>query len=179
MYAVGRRARTVATVPDMGRRRALICAQGRSRGSLAAARSLSESGWEVGIGAPDGASVIGASRHFVRRHTVPRPRGDASEFVAGVVQAVAEGGYDVVFGGGDDWVAALAAYRAQVPAVVAHPPSSVVQSSLDKAGLTTRARAVGLMPPSTQAVDDIDVDLVRWDGPVMVKCRAHWEPGQT
>lgn len=159
------------------RRRALICAQGRSRGSLAAARSLSESGWEVGIGAPDGASVIGACRHFTHRHTVPRPRGDASAFVSGVAQAVAEGGYDVAFGGGDDWVAALAAYRDRVPAAVAHPASSVVQHSLDKARLATVAGAVGLMPPCTVAADDLDA--ARWDGPVMVKCRAHWAPGQT
>lgn len=110
---------------------ALIVTVGRARGALAAARSLDRAGWTVGVGTPDGGGMVGASRACSRRHLVPRPRGDGSDFVAGVQRAVAAGGYDVVFGGGDDWMAALSTYRERIPAAVAHPPSQVVEQALD------------------------------------------------
>jgi predicted ATP-grasp superfamily ATP-dependent carboligase len=120
--------------------------------------------------------MVTASRWCRRTHLVPRPRGDAEAFVAGVRRAVEEGGYDVVFGGSDDWVAALATYRDQIPAQVAHPAADTVAAALDKLELTRRAAAVGLAAPRTQ-VATVEA-LARWEGPVVVKCRAHWHPGQ-
>lgn len=106
------------------RRRALIASTGRDRGALAAARSLQRSGWFVGVGTPEGGGMVGASRTCEATHVVPRPRGDMGAFVDGVREAVQHGAYQVVFGGGDDWMAALSAYRDQIPAVVAHRTSS-------------------------------------------------------
>ena len=154
---------------------ALIVTAGRARGALAAVRALSEAGWTVGVGTPDGGGMVGTSRACTRAHRVPRPRGDGRPFVSGLRQALADGGYDVVFGGGDDWMAALATYRDEIPAAVAHPAADVVAAGMDKVGLTERARAVGLRAPRTAPATDAVLDA--WQGPV-VKCRAHWVPGQ-
>lgn len=149
---------------------------GRARGSLAGVRALHEAGWLVGVGTPTGDDMVTASRWCDRRHVVARPRGDAEGFVTGVRRAVEEGGYDVVIGGADDWMAALATYQPRVPARIPHPPADVVSAALDKAELATRAAEVGLSAPRTLAANDGAV--AGWTGPVVVKCRAHWRPGQ-
>lgn len=157
-------------------RRALIVTLGRARGALAALRALSQAGWVVGVGAPAGEGLVMASRWCAQRHVVPRPRGNAEGFITGVRRAVADGGYDVVFGAADDWMAALSTYRKELDARVAHPPQHVVFSALDKVRLADRAAGAGLAAPQTEvATDDA---LTAWEGPVMVKCRAHWSPGQ-
>ncbi|WNB85826.1 hypothetical protein [Cellulomonas sp. ATA003] len=146
-------------------------------GALSPARALHAAGWFVGIGTPDGGGMPGASRACDARHVVARPRGDSAEFIAGVRAAVTAGGYDVVFGGGDDWMAALATYRDALGTRVAHPPADVAQAALDKVTLAGLADEVGLAAPHTRAATD-EV-LAAWDGPAVVKCRAHWSPGQT
>ncbi|MDQ3358112.1 MAG: ATP-grasp domain-containing protein [Actinomycetota bacterium] len=159
------------------RRRALIAGTGRDRGALAGARSLQRSGWFVGVGTPEGGGMVGASRTCEATHVVPRPRGDMTAFVDGVREAVQHGDYQVVFGGGDDWMAALSAYRDQIPAAVAHPDFEVVRAALDKVELTDQARRAGIAAPHTEPATPWALD--RWQGPVVVKCRAHWSPHQT
>ncbi|NJC24037.1 putative ATP-grasp superfamily ATP-dependent carboligase [Arthrobacter pigmenti] len=157
--------------------RALIVSTARDRGALAAARSLRQDGWVVGVGTPEGKGMLCTSRAVSFSHVVPRPRGDAAEFVKGVQRAVQAGGYDVVFGGGDDWMAALATYRDHIPTPVAHPSAEAVQRALDKVTLAESAAHVGLAAPLTiPATPDAIAD---WEGPVVVKSRAHWCPGQT
>lgn len=147
----------------------------RDRGALAAVRALHRAGWQVGVGTPDGGGMIAASRACGRDHHVPRPRGDIGEFASAVQAAVAQGGYDVVFGSGDDRMAALATCAKTVPAAVVHPPADVALAALDKAGLAERAVAAGLPGPRTELATDAVLDA--WTGPVVVKCRSHWEPG--
>ncbi|WP_153397456.1 ATP-grasp domain-containing protein [Ornithinicoccus halotolerans] len=159
------------------RRRVLVVSTGRDRGALAGVRALARAGWQVGVGTPDGSGMLAASNAVSATHVVPKPRRDGSAFVAGVVEAVRAGRYDVVFGGGDDWMAALAAYRDQVPVPVAHPPYPVVRTALDKVALGQQAGLAGLASPRT--VPASCRALVGWEGPVVVKCRAHWSPGQT
>lgn len=158
-------------------RRALIVSTGRDRGALAAARSLHASGWVVGVGTPDGGGMVGSSRACSARYVVPRPRHDGAAFVEGVASAVEAGGYDVVFGGADDWMAALSAYRDSIPTLVAHPPHDVVSGALDRANLAECARRAGLDAPHTELATD--EALARWRGPMVVKSRAHWFHGQT
>jgi predicted ATP-grasp superfamily ATP-dependent carboligase len=158
-------------------RRALVVSTGRDRGALAGARALRRSGWSVGVGTPTGTGMVPASRACAHTHVVPRPRGDGGAFVSGVRDAVAEGGYDVVFGGGDDWMAALSAYRDQIPARVAHPDYAAVQTALDKVALAECATRVGLAAPHTEVATD--AALATWQGPVVVKCRTHWAPDQS
>ncbi|WP_253904236.1 ATP-grasp domain-containing protein [Arthrobacter sp. Br18] len=158
-------------------RKALIVSTGRDRGALAAARSLRRDGWYVGVGTPDSGGMLAASRACDARHLVPRARHDGAGFVAGVREAVEAGGYDVVFGGGDDWMAALAAYRSQIPTLVAHPESDVVEAALDKVRLAYSAAKVGLAAPVTKPATE--QAMREWQGPVVVKCREHWSPGQT
>jgi predicted ATP-grasp superfamily ATP-dependent carboligase len=156
--------------------RALIVCTGRDRGALAGARALHDAGWSVGAGTPTGSGMVTASRAVSASHLVPRPRGDGRAFVTGVRAAVADGAYDVVLGGGDDWMAGLSAYRDEIPTAVAHPPFEAVRSALDKVDLADAAHAVGLGAPHTVAATD---DALReWAGPVVVKCRTHWSPGQ-
>ena len=156
--------------------RALIVTVGRARGSLAAVRALSRAGWSVGVGTPDGKGMVAASRCCHHRHIVPRPRGRGEGFIAGVQRAVRDVGYDVVFGGADDWMAALATYRDRIPTRVAHPVANIVTAALDKLELGKRAASVGLIGPRTApATEKV---LAAWDGPIVVKCRSHWHPGQ-
>lgn len=96
--------------------------------------------------------------------------------MAATRDAVVEGRYDVVFGGGDDTVAALATYRDRIPAVIAHPAVEIVMAALDKTELARRGEAAGFAVPRTELVTDAVRRL--WDGPVIVKCRSHWQPGQ-
>ncbi|WP_253905186.1 ATP-grasp domain-containing protein [Arthrobacter sp. H14] len=162
---------------QMGKRRALIVSTARDRGALAAARALNQSGWTVGVGMPDAPGMLGSSRACTARHPVPRPRGDGIAFVDGVRKAVTAGAYDVVFGGGDDWMAALSTYRNDIPARVAHPRSGVVEAALDKVNLAEAAFDAGLAAPYTATATE--QALAGWAGPVVVKCRAHWSQGQT
>lgn len=149
---------------------------GRARGALAAVRALHAAGWTVGVGTPDGGGMVGTSRACARRHTVPRPRGGGQAFLRAVRQAVDEGRYDLVLGGGDDWMAALSHFADQVGTRVAHPPPAVVARALDKAELVEVARAAGFAAPRT--VPATQAALRSWQGPVVVKCRSHWTPGQ-
>ncbi len=158
-------------------RRALIVSTGRDRGALAAVRSLRQSGWSVGVGTPDGGGMLGSSHACDARHVVPRPRGTGVPFVEGVNRAAVAGSYDVVFGGGDDWMAALSTYRSSIPASIAHPDSAVVHAALVKMGLAKRALKSGLAAPHTETATE--QTMAAWRGPVVVKCRAHWSDGQT
>lgn len=159
------------------KRRVLIVSTGRDRGALTGARALGRAGWHVGIGTPIGGGMPGASRESSVHHFVPKPRGDDSAFLHGVQAAIEEGSYDIVFGGGDDWMAALSAYKDQIPAVVAHPDKNAVDAGLDKVVLAEASAAVGLAAPYT--VTATPEELTDWQGPVVVKCRAHWSQGQT
>ncbi|MGY2076841.1 MULTISPECIES: ATP-grasp domain-containing protein [unclassified Blastococcus] len=160
-------------MPSAGR--ALVLTSSRDRGALAAVRALDRAGWHVGVGSPDAGGMVAASRSSRRTHHVPRPRGHMDDFVAAVRRAVAGGGYDVVFGSGDDWMAALAVSAGSVPAVVVHPPAEVALAALDKAELAQRATDAGLPSPRTELATP--AALAGWTGPVVVKCRAHWQPG--
>lgn len=119
--------------------------------------------------------MVAASNACRARHEVPRPRGDAADFVAAVRRAIGDGGYDIVFGGADDWMAALAAARDELPTAVASPSRATVDAALDKLGLTRRAAAVGLASPVTVLATADTV--ASWTGPVVVKCRSHWFAG--
>ena len=158
-------------------RRALIVSTGRDRGALTAARALGRAGWTVGIGTPVGGGLPGASRYSTASHVVPKPLGDDSAFVAGVREAVGAGSYHIVFGGGDDWTAALATHRDRFDTRVAHPSAAAVRTALDKVALARRALAAGLAAPHTE--EATGPALAAWRGPVVVKCRSHWSPGQT
>ncbi|MHA7141112.1 ATP-grasp domain-containing protein [Arthrobacter sp. Sr33] len=157
--------------------RALVISTSRDRGALAAVRSLRQSGWVVGVGTPDGGGMLGASVACSARHVVPRPRLDGAAFIEGVRRAVALGSYDIVFGGGDDWMAALATYRDDIPTRVAHPPADVVNAALNKVELSALAHQIGLSAPRTVQASDEAIE--QWQGPVVVKCLTHWAHGQT
>lgn len=162
--------------PAAIRPRVLIVSTGRDRGALAAARAFHTAGWFVGVGTPEGGGVLGSSTACDVTYRVPRPRHDGVAFIDGV-NAAARDGFDVVFGGGDDWMAALSAYRRELHLHVAHPAFDVVETVLDKVRLGEYAAKVGFAVPRTDVATD--EALAAWSGPLIVKCREHWAPQQT
>jgi predicted ATP-grasp superfamily ATP-dependent carboligase len=154
--------------------RALVVEQGFSRGALAAVRALAQAGWRVGVGSPDGRGLAAASRACARRHRVPAAHQDQPAFLAAVARAVAEGGYEVVFGAGEAEVLTLSEHRYAVPAVVPHAAHHRVLDALDKARLAEAAVAAGFRVPRSLAPDSL-TDESR---PVVVKARLHARPGQ-
>lgn len=154
----------------------LIVTVGRARGALTAVRELGRAGWTVGVGTPNGAGMVAASRWCEHRHVVPRPRGDGEAFVGAVGRAVESVGYDLVVGGSDDFVAALAAHAEAIPCLVGHPSSEVIDRAFDKLEVAGVAAGLGFDVP--RAVVATDEETEAWNGPVVVKCRSHWSPGQ-
>jgi predicted ATP-grasp superfamily ATP-dependent carboligase len=152
----------------------LVVEQGFSRGALAAVRALAQAGWQVGVGAPDGRGLASSSRACARRHPVPAAHEGQPAFLAAVARAVADGGYEVVFGAGEAEVLTLSEHRSAVPAVVPHADHQLVLGALDKARLTEAAVAVGLQVPRSLAPDSLS-DETR---PVVVKARMHAQPVQ-
>lgn len=162
-----------STVPGA----ALILAHVRDRGALTAARALRAAGWSVDAGSPRrNGGLLGASRSVGTVHVVPRPTGDQDAFVAAVEAAHRVGRYDVIFGSGDDWMAATSHLRDRLPMPVAHPAPAVVATALDKLELGRLASAAGLAAPTTRPSS---VSLVGTTSlPVVVKNRWHWVPGR-
>lgn len=154
--------------------RALVVEQGFSRGTLTAVRALSAAGWRVGVGTPRGTGLASSSRYCLGRHVVPAAHENADLFVAAVAQAVRDGGYEVVFGGGEAEVLALSEHRSAIAAVIPHAGHDIVLSALDKARLASAAAAVGIAVPVTLQLSS----GIAGHQPVVVKARLHARPGQ-
>ncbi|WP_181010048.1 hypothetical protein [Ornithinimicrobium sufpigmenti] len=156
----------------------LVLAHVRDRGALTAARALRAAGWRVDAGSPraDG-GLLGASRAVGTVHVVPRPTEDKDAFVSAVEQAHRLGGYDVVFGSGDDWMAATSYLQDRLPVRVAHPPPDVVARALDKLELARLAADVGLAAPWTASAEPVSIEETPL--PVVVKNRWHWVPDRS
>lgn len=158
----------------------LLLAHVRDRGAVTAARALRRAGWHVDAGVPrsDG-GLLGASRAVTTVHVVPRPNGDKEAFVAALERANAHraGGYDVVFGSGDDWMAATSFLQDRLPMRVAHPGPAVVAQALDKLELSRLAAESGLAAPTTRPATPAAVESSAL--PVVVKNRWHWAPDRT
>ncbi len=161
--------RTGASGPDV--RRALIVHSGGVH-VLAAARSLSAAGWEVGVAASHGRPTY--SRAVRRDHEVPPPEADPDAFVAALARLVAEHGYDVVFGADDIEVLLVSARRDEIGCVVPYGEHTDVVAAVDKLALVEAAQRVGLAAPRTVAATAEALEMV--DGPVVVKARLHWDP---
>lgn len=155
--------------------RVLILSAGDGHAALAAARALVASGHEVGVGGTGGGPW--ASRAVSRRHDVPPPEQGRDEFLRALGSAVAAGGYDVVFGAGDDWMAALALWREELDVVVGHPRARAVLASLDKYAIAEFGREAGLCVPRTVLARPGASEP--WPDGGVVKSRRHWVPGRS
>jgi len=155
--------------------RALVVEQGFSRGTLTAVRALSAAGWQVGVGTSRGRGLASSSRHCARRHVVPAAHENPTGFVAAVAEAVGQGGYEVVFGGGEAEVLALSEHRSAIPAVVPHAPHDAVLGALDKSRLAAAAATVGFAVPATFDLSS----CVDEEQPLVVKARLHARPGHS
>lgn len=151
--------------------RALIVEPGHTRAALAAARALHAAGWTVGIGMPGQRGLAASSRHVARRHRVPGPERGLDAFVEAVAAAIADAGYEVVFGGGDAEVLALSARRAELAAIVPYGPHEQVSRALDKLELAAASRSVGFSVP--RMCSATGEELERSPLPFVVKASLH------
>jgi predicted ATP-grasp superfamily ATP-dependent carboligase len=147
--------------------RALIVEDGFQRGALAACRALAAAGWIVGTASP-ARGLAAYSRCVKAWHDVPAPGDPGDAFAAAVEDAIASGGYDVVFAAGDGELLGLTARRADLSATVAHPAHETVRRALDKIELAEAGARAGLRSPETLAADR---RLARATGPFVVKPR--------
>lgn len=151
--------------------RALILEHGLNRGALAGARSLGRAGWQVGIGVSSRGGLARLSRHARRTHTVPAPGEGTDAFLHALREAVAEGGYEVVFPVDDEQVLALSAHRAEIPSVVPYAEHAVVERALDRMEQIRLAERHGLAAPHTS--EATPAAIARWgDRMVAVKARS-------
>lgn len=152
--------------------RALLLDAGDGQAAAAAARSLAEAGWTVGLGAPRRGGLR-TSRTIRATHAVPWPATGVDAALRAVEAAVADRGYDVVLPCGDDWVALLDR-ETTVPWQVAGTVGGAPRRCLDKVELARAAAAVGLRSPRTVPLDE--ASAAAWEGPAVVKARSHWLP---
>src|SRR6185436_11755447 len=126
------------------------------RGSLAAARALSQAGWRVGIGSPQ-EGFASTSRATSAWHRVPSPEENHERFVDAVRRAVEAEGYEVVFGAGDGEVLALSAGRTELGAIFPYGPHEDVVRAFDKVELSAAAARAGLSVPAGARPEDAPV----------------------
>ncbi len=162
----------------MTHRRVLVLTQDSPelRSVLAGVRSLGAAGWTVGIGSRH-PGLATRSRSVRYWHHVPPPSEDLDAFVASTEAAIRDRSYDLVVGGSDAEVLALAASRESLSAWVPYPPISAAIGVHDKLDLVDDAIAAGLQVPRTELAEP--EALARVSGPVLVKSRLHWKPGMT
>ena len=150
------------------RLRALIVEHGLNRAALAGARALRRAGWSVGVGAPT-RGLAAWSRACDRWHPIPAPQHGVKEFIEATNVAIADGGYEIVFGCDDAEVLALSQGRGQLGALVPHADHDTVARALDKLELASAARRAGLATPTT--VEAGEAALLELAPPVVVKPR--------
>jgi predicted ATP-grasp superfamily ATP-dependent carboligase len=98
------------------------------------------------------------------------------EFVDAVNAAADEGGYELVFGGGDAEVLALSVTRRHLQLSVPYPRHDTVCRAIDKQELYAAAQRIGLDVPRTVVATEESIAQVT--GKVVVKPRLHWSPQQ-
>jgi len=154
--------------------RALIVEQGFTRGALAAVRALAAAGWTVGVGSPMRFGLAGTSRFCAWQHRIPAVHIDVAGFVAGVVRAVEQHGYDIVFGACESEVLVLSEHRSAIPACIPHSSHDLVCAALNKSVLHHLAAMVGMSIPVEVAADQLKDDAT----PYIVKAAVHAQPGR-
>jgi predicted ATP-grasp superfamily ATP-dependent carboligase len=155
--------------------RVLIVEDGLGPHPLAATRSFGAAGWYVGTGSLTPGGRADSSRWAAAWHHVPPAEQDWEAFLAATRQAVAEGGYDLVFGADDVEVLALSAGRGTLGALFPYADHESLVRAVDKLTLTRAAEAAGLAVPRTASPEEGPTAL---PFPVVVKARVHWTPGQ-
>lgn len=155
---------------------ALILTDGDSRSALSGARALHGEGWRVDLAAPQASPWVGTSRSVRSSHRVPGPGHTLDAYASAIARIVSTCRSDVVLAAGDDWLAALATIRDDLPVPVAAPEPHVVDRLLDKLALPDLGRHAGIDVPRTVAADDTSVRTT--DLPAIVKPRRHWTPGR-
>ena len=156
------RSRTVSAAEVATTRRGTVVVTDlEGRGSLAAARSLSRTGYRV-VGASTSRLAPGRwSRTCDRRILLPDPRPDPARYARELAAALADEAADLVVVGSDATLLAVSAGREVLEPVVRTelPAHEVVLRVTDKVAVAAAAAAVGLTGPA--GVECADAGAVR------------------
>jgi predicted ATP-grasp superfamily ATP-dependent carboligase len=142
--AAGERART------RGRGRLLLAVEHRAA-SLAAARALRASGFEVWVATPHARTYAALSRAVAGRIRVPDPSADPAAFVEALVTAAEDLDVVAVLPAGEPAALALAGRTDEFPpeTAVGAVSSPIVERATDKLALLELAAAAGLAVPES------------------------------
>lgn len=151
---------------------ALIVGMPRSRGVLAATRSLARAGWRVDIGSTDRRGLASASRFSSAWHHVPAVEDDPEDFIRRVVELTTRSHYDLVFAGNEAELLALSSARDRFQPRFPYAEHPSLELALDKERLRGAAQAVGLCVPRVLDVQEAE----SLGAPVVVKARRHAQP---
>jgi predicted ATP-grasp superfamily ATP-dependent carboligase len=154
---------------------ALIVGDADLRGTIASVRALARAGWTVGIGSPRRGHAT-ASRFCSAWHFVPLLGRSKEQFAHAINVAAIEGGYDLVFGGGDAEVLALSTVRNELLLSVPYAGHDSIWGAMDKMQLYRAAERIGLNTPRTVLATKEAIAQVT--DRVIVKPRLHWSPAQ-
>ncbi|WP_372728588.1 ATP-grasp domain-containing protein [Nocardioides sp.] len=152
-------------MPHAPLRRALVVGSDDARGLLAAVRSLSACGWQVGVATPHRRSLVASSRHATHWHRL------GPDIASSVSAIVDQHGYDVVLPGGDTELLALSDGRADIGCAVPYGSQESVRCILDKWSLFRAASAAGLATPYTRPATPEAIAAV--ESVVVLKARSH------
>ena len=135
------------------RRRLLLAVEHRAA-SLAAARALRASGFDVWVATPHAGTYAALSRAAAGRIRVPDPSVDPAAFVGALVKAAHDLDAAAVLPAGEPGALALAGHVEDFPAgtAVGAVAPAIVERATDKVALLHLATAAGLaVPPSLHA----------------------------
>lgn len=153
-------------------RSALIVGMPRSRGVLAATRSLARAGWRVDVGSTDRRGLASASRFASGWRCVPAVEQGPECFIRRIVELTTRCHYDLVFAGNEAELLALSSARHRFRPEFPYAEHPALELALDKERLRGAAQAVGLRVPRLLELEDAE----SIPGPVVVKARHHAQP---
>jgi len=138
-----------------------LLTDGNERAALAAARSLVQAGFEVGVAAVRRFSLAGVSRGVRRLRLSTDPLADPTAYAAEVGEVARQLGVRVLLPVTDASVeAVLAGCRHNLPSVaLPFPDLSTYRKASDKAAMLDCARRAGLAVPETVLLEDAGAPL--------------------
>ena len=148
-----------------------LLTDGNERAALAAARSLVNAGYEVGVAAARRLSLAGVSRGVRRLRLATDPLTDAAAYAAEVGAVARERQARVLLPVTDASVEAILAEREQLPPSVALPFPEVAtyRAASDKAGMLDRALRAGFDVPATLVLERPGTTLSHGFFPAVLK----------
>lgn len=129
----------------------VLVTSGQERFTLAACRSLDESGYSVSVVADVRPAASHWSRHCSARHVLVDAKQNAEGFVDGIADILRRTPHAVMLPATDVALRAVSARRERLEGLtrLGLPPHDVVEAATDKVSLSAAGRAAGLPTPDS------------------------------